>query len=1428
MSTVGYATLQIIPSMRNISGAITGGLSGLPAVGRRAGNAIGDGIASGVEQKQAAVDKAATKVATARGKEEDAAGKVRVAEAQLQELRDKGITGGARLTAAEERVAAARRRAVTATGAARTAASDLEDAQRRLADSSDDVADSAGQMEGAFDGIGEQAAGAASGLGKMAIAAAGVGSAMEIASTAMDFQQVTAKMNAGLGASGEVAEKYGKAAGDLYKAGLGSSMEDAAEAIKAVSSSFATLGYEGEVSLQKAGERAMNFANVFDQDVSSAVQTASQLVQNGLAKDSTQAFDLMTTAFQRVPAAMQEELPEILQEYGTNFRALGFSGESSFNLLVAAAGKGKFALDKTGDALKEFTIRGADMSKTSTDAFKSVGLDAEDMAGKIAAGGPGAQQALQSTAKGLLAMKDPAERANAAIALFGAPLEDLSVDQIPEFLSALGGGENAMAGFEGSADKMGEAVNDTAQSKLTGFTRALQTGVIEALGSTVGFLADNAGLFRDLGVAAGIAGTALALMAGPQLVTWIKTMVTSTKTWSIAQAALNLVMQANPFVKAAMLIAALVGAIVIAYRNSETFRNVVQAAWQGIQSVIAPVVDWFKSTVAPVLSAALDVIKTAIGWVVDHWKIFAGALLIIMGPLGIAIGAVVLIVKHLGFFKSILSALGTAIGWFWNTVVAPAFAGIGMIIGAVWNGIVKPLLTAFLNGLKLLGAAGLWLWNNVIAPAFAAIGAIIGAAWNGIVKPAIDGIKAGFQAVGDVLTWLWDSVISPVWQWIGQKIDDTKVVIGFAIDKIKEHFQAVGDKATEIKDWIVDKFNNVVDFFKGLPGKFGDIASKVFSPFQDAAKSVFNAIARFWNNTVGRLSFKAPDWIPGIGGKGFSIPKIPELASGGVVAGIRNGLLYGPGTGTSDSIRGVGADGAPTAMVSAGEFVVNAKATAANLPLLRAINGGAQTGTALAAGGLVPGGKLEAWDGEGGLKPVSVMVRRLIHALWGQVTDIGGYRESDPFPDHPSGQALDIMISDVALGNDVKAWLMDNKDTFGLNYSIWQQKYEPAAGGGNIMEDRGSPTQNHMDHIHALFGEIGAPPDVNPDVVPEGLKLPGGELLKAAEQPAPVVDPAATTPPTTETPDTSSKSTETPKRMKSFRELGSDVGGLVADGIVDFFGIPSWIVNPAGAIKSDDGSSVRTDGATTPTPETPVTPETPAQPSTPAPPKDPDAKDYSGWITKAAKDLKLPERAAVIGNATALVESGDPMQMWANEQVPESMNFPHDAVGSDYDSVGLFQQRDNGAWGTVAQRMNPFESAKLFYDAMLKVSGWETMPEGDVAQAVQRSAFPGKYAGKVGVAQELVKKSGLYDRGGWLQPGGVAFNQLKKPEPILHPDHWSAVVDQTEAVGELVGAGVGGGGGTQIVVYGNTAGDIADEIDRRTWRGSRGYGSRAH
>jgi hypothetical protein len=125
---------------------------------------------------------------------------------------------------------------------------------------------------------------------------------------------------------------------------------------------------------------------------------------------------------------------------------------------------------------------------------------------------------------------------------------------------------------------------------------------------------------------------------------------------------------------------------------------------------------------------------------------------------------------------------------------------------------------------------------------------------------------------------------------------------------------------------------------------------------------------------------------------------------------------------------------------------------------------------------------------------------------------------------------------------------------------------------------------------------------------------------------------------------------------------------------------------------------------------------------------------HASAIVAAGQEMGVPERGQVIAVATAMQESG--LKMYANDTVPASMLIPHEAIGSDHDSTGLFQQRTAG-WGTLAQRMDAKESAKLFYAKLLALP-WQSLPLTVAAQRVQISAHPDRYAKWEGAATQVV------------------------------------------------------------------------------------------
>lgn len=108
---------------------------------------------------------------------------------------------------------------------------------------------------------------------------------------------------------------------------------------------------------------------------------------------------------------------------------------------------------------------------------------------------------------------------------------------------------------------------------------------------------------------------------------------------------------------------------------------------------------------------------------------------------------------------------------------------------------------------------------------------------------------------------------------------------------------------------------------------------------------------------------------------------------------------------------------------------------------------------------------------------------------------------------------------------------------------------------------------------------------------------------------------------------------------------------------------------------------------------------------------DADQLANAGVIAATGRQLGIPERGIVVALATAVQES-------------QLRNLDH----GNSDSVGLFQQRPSQGWGQVTDLLRPDYAATRFYQALQRVTGWETLAVTEAAQAVQRSAFPSAYA----------------------------------------------------------------------------------------------------
>jgi phage-related minor tail protein len=689
-----------------------------------------------------------------------------------------------------------------------------------------DVAAIEGQASGSADKVG-------SGIGKKIVAGIGAaivgGKISETIAENMSIEAGNSVLAAQLGLTKTQSAEAGKIAGELYANNYGESMSNVNDGVAAVISSIDGMDTANAEAVSSMTGKLLNLESTMGIEVGRSAQVAGQLIRSGLAEDGGQAADFLTAALQKVPAELRGDLLDAIDEYGPSFQQLGIGGEQAFGMLVDASSKGMYGIDKTGDALKEFTIRSTDMSASTVAAYEAIGLNADDMAKKVLAGGDSASEATYMTAQGLLEIEDPAARANAAIALFGTPIEDLSTKDIPKFLESLTGASTSMEDAGGAADRMGATLADNAAARVETFKRGIdQWG--QSLVQIPGPLGD---------IAAG------ASAMGPEMLTAGAAVVTATS--GVAGFIPKLA----------------AGTAALATNTGAMIKNGVAAAASGAKAVALGAAQLVMK--APMLAAAaVTGVVTAAQWA---WNaaMTANPIGIIIVAIGLLIAAIVAIAMN---WDAIVKWVTTVWQGFidWITPGLEAFAawwsgfwtGIGDWIAGVWNGFVSLVVAIFQAYVSVIVGIGqgiyswwIGLWSGIFSWAQGV--------WSGFVSwvsQVFTNFRTGIATIGNGLLSWWNGL----WSGFGRFV---KTAV----------------------DGVVSSWNNFTSFLGGIPGTIGDIFNKVGSFITSPFKAAFNAVARYWNTTVGSLSFTFPDWIPGLGGNTISGPKLPMLAKGGVISG---------------------------------------------------------------------------------------------------------------------------------------------------------------------------------------------------------------------------------------------------------------------------------------------------------------------------------------------------------------------------------------------------------------------------------------------------------------------------------------------------------------------------------------------------------------
>lgn len=252
--------------------------------------------------------------------------------------------------------------------------------------------------------------------------------------------------------------------------------------------------------------------------------------------------------------------------------------------------------------------------------------------------------------------------------------------------------------------------------------------------------------------------------------------------------------------------------------------------------------------------------------------------------------------------------------------------------GPLFNSIdhLKSSLGTFGNH---IGDGLLWVWENILVPLSAWTISEVIPVFLEILAEAFDLLNVVISAIKPSIQYLWDNFLRPIAQWTGGIIVEVLNLIGETFKKVsawfvenggainsvitgigeilssvwqiaikptltimwevfKNTFGGIVDSALELLSGLTKILNGLIKFITGVfSGNWEkawsgikDIFGGVFESLKALVKAPINWIIDRLNGFFRGLNkIKMPDWVPGIGGKGFNIPEIPRLASGGIV-----------------------------------------------------------------------------------------------------------------------------------------------------------------------------------------------------------------------------------------------------------------------------------------------------------------------------------------------------------------------------------------------------------------------------------------------------------------------------------------------------------------------------------------------------------------
>ena len=303
------------------------------------------------------------------------------------------------------------------------------------------------------------------------------------------FNQAVNQIGASTGATGKDLKQLGQIAQAVYSHNFGDSLEDVVDGISVVRQTTQLMGKE----LQAATEAGFALRDTFGYDLAESARTASSLMKN-FQIDAEKAYNIIAVGAQN-GADQNGDLLDTLNEYSAQYAALGLSADQFVHGLISGAKAGVFSIDKVGDAVKEFNIRAKDGSKSTTDAFATLKLNAAKTMQAFASGGDTAQRAFFQVVRALESMQDPVAKNQTAVALFGTQYEDLEQTVLPVLASM----EDSSKQAYDALGQINQVKYDDLGSAMEGLKRTIEGALLPSASKiTSGPLMDAMEALQDM------------------------------------------------------------------------------------------------------------------------------------------------------------------------------------------------------------------------------------------------------------------------------------------------------------------------------------------------------------------------------------------------------------------------------------------------------------------------------------------------------------------------------------------------------------------------------------------------------------------------------------------------------------------------------------------------------------------------------------------------------------------------------------------------------------------------------------------------------------------------------------------------------------------------------------------------------------------